>query len=259
MKMNKDISWLKEAPIIAHRGYTGGGAPENSLPAFKEAAERGLPIELDVHCLKDGEIAVFHDFDLLRMCGLPLLLFRRKSEDLKKFRLKGTQNTIPLLKDVLKLVDGRVGLLIELKVFVRYKRLCNNLIRTLADYSGPVALQGFSCTALRYLASKCDYPLGIIGMNYKKAGFFGLIGTRLNRMPYFEEINPQFLNYLFRHIPSPASEKCRARNMVILGWTVKTHKDLEDARKVCDVAIADTYIIKDDYKAKEPKEAVALK
>ena len=66
----------KKAPFLgryyAHRGLhnTDGSAPENSLPAFRLAAEHGYGIELDVHITKDDRIIVFHDDDLLRMCGV---------------------------------------------------------------------------------------------------------------------------------------------------------------------------------------------
>ena len=44
----------------AHRGYHDKPViPENSLPAFRRAIERGFGAELDVHLLKDGTLAVF--------------------------------------------------------------------------------------------------------------------------------------------------------------------------------------------------------
>ncbi len=46
----------------AHRGYHAKPEiPENSLPAFRRALERGWGAELDVHLLRDGTLAVFHD------------------------------------------------------------------------------------------------------------------------------------------------------------------------------------------------------
>ena len=38
----------------AHRGLWGKGVPENSLAAFRAAAEAGFGIELDVQLSKDG-------------------------------------------------------------------------------------------------------------------------------------------------------------------------------------------------------------
>ena len=45
----------------AHRGLHGHGVPENSMAAFQAALDQGYGIELDVHLLKDGNLAVMHD------------------------------------------------------------------------------------------------------------------------------------------------------------------------------------------------------
>ena len=58
----------------AHRGLWGQGVPENSLTAFRLAAEAGFGIELDLQLSSDGEVFVFHDYDLKRMCGEDLTL-----------------------------------------------------------------------------------------------------------------------------------------------------------------------------------------
>lgn len=55
---------------FAHRGLHGPGVPENSLAAFRRAAEAGYGAELDVHLTADGYLAVIHDSDLARMCGV---------------------------------------------------------------------------------------------------------------------------------------------------------------------------------------------
>ena len=67
----RNIDFLRNKPI-AHRGLHNKelNIPENSISAFKEAIAKGLPIELDVHLLKDGKLVVFHDDNLNRMTGL---------------------------------------------------------------------------------------------------------------------------------------------------------------------------------------------
>lgn len=47
--------------VIAHRGYSGK-YPENTMLAFKKAAETGCDgIELDVQLTKDGTVVIIHD------------------------------------------------------------------------------------------------------------------------------------------------------------------------------------------------------
>lgn len=59
--------------MFAHRGYhcIEKGIPENSIPSFRAAISRGYGIELDVHLSKDGQLIVFHDDTLERICGRP--------------------------------------------------------------------------------------------------------------------------------------------------------------------------------------------
>jgi glycerophosphoryl diester phosphodiesterase len=52
---------LPHPAVIAHRGDKKN-APENTLAAFKLAAEKGADaIELDVQLSADGQVIVFHD------------------------------------------------------------------------------------------------------------------------------------------------------------------------------------------------------
>ena len=54
--------------LIAHRGESID-APENTLPAFKTAVERGFGFECDIYLSKDGRVFTFHDRDLKRTTG----------------------------------------------------------------------------------------------------------------------------------------------------------------------------------------------
>ena len=56
----------------AHRGLYAQdqSVPENSLPAFAAAVENGYGMELDIQLSQDGEVVVFHDDTLARMCGI---------------------------------------------------------------------------------------------------------------------------------------------------------------------------------------------
>ena len=67
----------------AHRGLHGEGRPENSMAAFRAALENGYGIELDVHLLADGNLAVIHDASLKRTTGQDALIEDLTTEDLK--------------------------------------------------------------------------------------------------------------------------------------------------------------------------------
>lgn len=130
---------------IAHKGFhnKNKGIPENSLPAFEQAVNKGLTIELDVRLTKDGKIVVFHDKSLRRMCGVDANVSDFTYEQLCAFKLGDTNEKIPLLSEVLKLMDGEVPLIIELKsennCFELEKRV-NHLLKV---YKGEYAVQSF--------------------------------------------------------------------------------------------------------------------
>ena len=101
--------------IVAHRGYWDKYVPENSMTAFIRCVERKIPIELDVHLTKDNKVVVFHDYDLFRMTGINKKIEETNYEEIKTCNLKKSYEKIPLLEDVLKKVNNRVLILIELK------------------------------------------------------------------------------------------------------------------------------------------------
>ncbi len=54
--------------FIAHRGESHD-APENTLPAYKMAVERGFGFECDIYLSKDNKVFTFHDGTLTRTTG----------------------------------------------------------------------------------------------------------------------------------------------------------------------------------------------
>ena len=77
----------------AHRGLHNSaeeGIPENSMAAFRLAAEQGYGIELDIHLTRDGRLAVIHDNSLLRTAGADVKVKDLTAEELSQYRLEGT-------------------------------------------------------------------------------------------------------------------------------------------------------------------------
>ncbi len=136
----------------AHRGLHDNeqGVPENSLAAFKYAVERGYGIELDIQLTADGEAVVFHDYSLMRMCGEDVKLSSLTLAELKNYRLAGTKYTVPTLKEVLELVDGRVPLLVELKGENGNTALCPVAAELLDGYDGAYCVESFNPLLLRW-------------------------------------------------------------------------------------------------------------
>ena len=74
---------------FAHRGLhkRDKSVPENSLAAFERAASYGYGIELDVQLSKDGQVVVFHDDTLNRVCGVDARVDSKTLAELQQLSL----------------------------------------------------------------------------------------------------------------------------------------------------------------------------
>ena len=140
----------QKAPFIgrnfAHRGLHSKDklVPENSLAAFRLAAEAGYGMELDVQLSKDGQVVVFHDDTLDRVCGVHARVDEKTYNDLRQYRLCGSDEHIPLFTDVLNVIDGKGPLIVELKNGRRNRELCKKTYDILSSYRGQVCIESFN-------------------------------------------------------------------------------------------------------------------
>ena len=99
---------------IGHRGSMGY-EPENTLLSFKKAIKQKVDmIELDIHTCKSGELVVIHDPKVNRTTNGKGFVSKKTIDELKKFDA-GKGETIPLLSEVLDLVNKKIKVNIELK------------------------------------------------------------------------------------------------------------------------------------------------
>lgn len=138
--------------LISHRGiHNNIDVPENSLLAFKKAVNLGYSIELDINITKDDVLVVFHDNNLKRMTGLNRNIRSMTYSEIKNLYLLNTKERIPTLEEVLKLVAGKVTLIIEVKKSNKYRLLIDDLVKLLNKYNGDYIVQSFDYRSLLYL------------------------------------------------------------------------------------------------------------
>lgn len=136
----------------AHRGLHGNGVPENSMAAFRNALENGYGIELDIHMLCDGNLAVIHDASLLRTAGADVKIEDLTTEQLGNFRLENTDERIPTFKQVLDLFDGKAPLIVELKPENgNHDLLTAKACEMLKEYHGLYCVESFDPRCIRWL------------------------------------------------------------------------------------------------------------
>ncbi|MDT0691495.1 glycerophosphodiester phosphodiesterase family protein [Salegentibacter sp. F188] len=99
---------------IGHRGAKGHLA-ENTLESIQLALDFGVDmIEIDVHRCNSGEIVVIHDFTLDRTTNGSGEIANKDWSTLKELKVAGAYK-IPLLTEVLDLIEGKSAINIELK------------------------------------------------------------------------------------------------------------------------------------------------
>ena len=140
----------QKAPFLgmnfAHRGLHSRdhSVPENSIPAFRLAARAGYGVELDVHLSRDGQVVVFHDDTLERVCGVSGRVEDYTFQELQQFRLSGTEERIPLFSEVLEVIRGRGPIIVELKDGPNNRELCRKTLALLDNYRGSVCIESFN-------------------------------------------------------------------------------------------------------------------
>ena len=129
----------------AHRGLykKDQSIPENSVAAFAAAADAGYGLELDIQLSSDDEVVVFHDDNLLRVCGIDKRVDELTLAELKKLSLFGTEHHIPTLTEVFDVVNGRVPIIVEVKTGRRNSELCVNAYALLKEYKGDFCVESF--------------------------------------------------------------------------------------------------------------------
>ncbi len=219
----------------AHRGLHGKDVPENSLQAFEKAVQAGYGIELDVQLSSDGEVMVFHDYNLVRMTGKDAKLASLTGEELRALSLGGTEQTIPTFLQVLELVDGRVPLLVELKGESLNADLCPKVAALLKDYKGPYCVESFNPLLVKSIKKHlpgvyCGQLYTNVCRDKKKYSALNLI---LTVMAFNFLAGPNFIAYNCKDRKSLAVRlACGLYRAPRFVWAGKTREELDLAHKL---------------------------
>ncbi len=215
---------------VAHRGlHDKPHIPENSIPAFKKAVEKGYGIELDLHLLADGGLAVFHDNTLARTTGAEGKVKNLTLEELKNYHLEGTENTIPSFDEVLNLIDGKVPLIIELKAESNSAELCKATLAALEGYKGAFVIESFDPRPLMWLKNnRPEITRGQLSQNFVKEPSDLSLPLRLvlTSMVLNFLTKPDFIAYNFAHRNNIFNNIClKLWRLQPVVWTIKNERD----------------------------------
>lgn len=205
--------------VIAHRGGKVW-APENTMAAFKKSLELGVyGIELDIHKCKSGELVVIHDETIDRTTNGKGYIKDLSYKDLSKyssgvkFKNKFKKERVPLLKDVLSLVDGKVHLFIEVKnAPIKYEGIEKDLAKVLASYRGKdkVTVISFDHVFLKNFHKQApDVKIAFLDL-----GIVSDIGK------YAKSIGATAWNPGFGEIRKDAVDNAHEEGLTVNPWTV---------------------------------------
>lgn len=230
---------------IAHRALHDrkAGRIENSPAAVRAAVEAGYGIEIDLQLSKDGVAMVFHDDELDRLTAEKGPVAHRTAAELGRIGLKGGEDRIPTLAEVLELVGGRVPLLIELKdQTMRLVQTDGALEAATAEalkgYDGAVALMSFNPHCIAHLARLApERPRGITTAAYDLKGWFPLdraTRAHLRAIPDYDRVGASFISHEAKDLGRPRVAELKAAGAAILCWTIRSAGAEAEARQVAD-------------------------
>lgn len=225
----------------AHRGFHDNktDAPENSLKAMRLAVENGYGIELDVQLTKDEKVVVFHDATLKRICGVDAKVNSMTYEELQQLQLLDSEEKIPLFSDVLKIIDGKVPLIMEVKMVNSKTRVCELANKELEDYKGVYCMESFHPFAVRwYKKHRPDVVRGQLSANFKKEGQKeGLQEWLVHSLLVNVLGRPDFVAYSHKSAGNISRNLTRLWGATAVAWTIRSQEELDNNRKSFDLFI----------------------
>ncbi len=220
--------------FYAHRGlHDKPFIPENSLLAFRLAAEKGYGAELDVHLLKDGTLAVIHDSTLKRTTGADGVVEDLTADELKNYQLEGTRETIPTLRQVLDIFEDKAPLIIELKAYKgNYNQLTEAVCKELENYKGTYCLESFDPRCLIWLKkNRPDIIRGQLSQNFMKetSGQGKMLDFVLTYLLDNALTRPDFVAYRHRERKNISNQLClNLWGMQGVSWTIRSQEEFEE-------------------------------
>ena len=218
---------------FAHRGLHSEDktVPENSLEAFRLASEAGYGMELDVQLSRDGQVVVFHDDTLDRVCGVNARVDELDLEELRQLRLCATDERIPLFSEVLDLVAGRGPVIVELKRGKRNAELCEKTLAMLEAYEGDTCMESFDPFIVSWFRKHAPHilrgQLSQLPEDFRAGGIKAAAAFALGNVLTNVIARPHFIAYRIGR-RTPAVRLSERMGAMPVGWTSRDPSDGKD-------------------------------
>lgn len=232
--------WITQRPIT-HRALHDKtkGIVENSRSAVIASVEAGYPIELDLQPSIDRVPMVFHDYTLERMTDATGELRDKTAAELQKLKLKDTDDTIWSLSELLEIVSGKVGLVIELKGRAGADEgFVQSVAAALEGYEGDAAIMSFN----HWLLADANQFAPDLTLGQTAKG--GDVLYKVNQEATLA-YHVDFVSYKFADLDCQFITEVRATDMPLICWTVKSPEDAKLAYAKTDQITFEGFIPED--------------
>jgi glycerophosphoryl diester phosphodiesterase len=204
---------MKKPFVIAHRGDSSR-ALENSLEAFRLALSIPVDmIEFDIRKSRDNFLYVMHDRETGRTANGNIDIEKSMSEDISRLKLKNGES-IPTLNDVLELVDGKVGLNIEIKSEGAGALTASHLVGS--GYRGRVLISSFKEEEI--LGAKGEMPAVPV------AGIFDTFIPE--EIIAYKAKGYNLVSFNRKTVSMELVARCHLRSLAVYVWTVDDEKEM---------------------------------
>ena len=232
--------------LVAHRGAPRGGATENTIRAFREAAAAGADgVELDVRGTKDGRLAVFHD-EAAERGGKKVPVRNLTLEELRDPSVE-VHDRVPPLEEAIRALLTRAGVIVEVKEPGTEEKVASVLASLKADSRLPwLLVASFHPSVLKTLARVApDFRRALI-VSGTGPGLGGILRGKAPLMAWSSS-GAQDLMPEYGLLTEEMAEKVAAKGGRVLPWTVN---DAEEAEWAVSAGAAG--VITDDLPTVKP-------
>ena len=203
----------KKIMVIGHRGAAGHEV-ENTIPSIDKAISLGVDaVEVDVFLCKSGELVVFHDKNLSRLTNSNAFIESLTLDSINKIDVINNHK-IPTLEEVIKFINKRVHLNIELKGLNTAKptyELLQSLFLNKQELIDKISISSFNWEELDIIYN-LDNDISTAVLTETKA-----IERAINQA---KKINAKAININYKLLNRKVVKMIKSEYLIINAWTV---------------------------------------
>ena len=160
-----------------------------------------------------------------------------KNKKIKNLKLLNTDNYIPTLDEVLRVIDGKVPIIVEVKYDRKVGLLEKELVKRLDNYKGLFCVKSFNPYIVRWFRkNRPNYIRGYLLSSTRETFKEKFVHTKLA----FNLCKPDFISSEYL-LCNDKKIKKYLKKMPVLAWTINNDKDYKKYKNIFYNLIIDVY------------------